>query len=225
MFTDRQGPSRRGLASWMARATSSLPVPVSPRSSTGTSRSATRRISWRTRRIPSLSPIRPKLSANAGAAGAAAVCSSRTTRSASSRTTPRSTSSRGEGARPLPDRHAVRHQPGAAPSGGDGDRARSRSRVIRKRRAADAAVQQRPGVALVGSLEAGLETGEESVRPASQPAEDRPLADPPEIGVIEDRQRGMADRARLRRSPAERSSQTRLLDRESGRGIGHLDQV
>ena len=47
-LTATKGPERRGLASWRARATSSLPVPVSPRSSTGTSRSATRRMSQRT---------------------------------------------------------------------------------------------------------------------------------------------------------------------------------
>ena len=34
-FTATNGPLARGESSWMARATSSLPVPVSPRISTG----------------------------------------------------------------------------------------------------------------------------------------------------------------------------------------------
>lgn len=38
-FTTFQGPDDRGLASWIARARSSLPVPDSPRMSTGTSSS------------------------------------------------------------------------------------------------------------------------------------------------------------------------------------------
>ena len=44
------GRSRRGLRSWIARATSSLPVPVSPSMTTGTSNWATRSMSARASR-------------------------------------------------------------------------------------------------------------------------------------------------------------------------------
>ena len=47
-LTATSGPSARPLPSWMARATSSLPVPVSPRMSTVASLAATRAISRRT---------------------------------------------------------------------------------------------------------------------------------------------------------------------------------
>ena len=62
-FTATKGPPRRPLVRWMAWATSSLPVPVSPRRSTGTSRSATCWMSARTRWMPSLSPTSPRSSA------------------------------------------------------------------------------------------------------------------------------------------------------------------
>ena len=69
----------------MAAATSSLPAPVSPRSSTGTCRSATRMISARSACIAALSPSRPSL----GCGGHSSItCSSSTTVSASSSTTP-----------------------------------------------------------------------------------------------------------------------------------------
>ena len=40
-FTATKGPSRRRLIAWTVPATSSLPVPVSPMTSTGTSVGAT----------------------------------------------------------------------------------------------------------------------------------------------------------------------------------------
>ena len=43
MFTATKGPAARGLAAWMAWASSSLPVPVSPRISTGELARAARR--------------------------------------------------------------------------------------------------------------------------------------------------------------------------------------
>ena len=46
-FIFTKGCSRRGDSSWMARATSSLPVPFSPRISTGTSEGAARSTSAR----------------------------------------------------------------------------------------------------------------------------------------------------------------------------------
>ena len=51
------GMWRRGLAAWMARATSSLPVPLSPKISTVVSVAATISISSSTRRIAGLLPI------------------------------------------------------------------------------------------------------------------------------------------------------------------------
>ncbi len=49
----------RGPALWRARATTSLPVPLSPVMRTGTSVSFTRSMSAYTRRIASLVPTRP----------------------------------------------------------------------------------------------------------------------------------------------------------------------
>ena len=43
-LTRRNGPDDRRDRSWMARATTSLPAPVSPRISTGVSERATRSI-------------------------------------------------------------------------------------------------------------------------------------------------------------------------------------
>ena len=96
-LTLTKGPSRRGLCWWMARATSSLPEPVSPRMSTGTFRSATRTTSSRTRRTPSPWPTMPS-SPGPCSAEEDAWCSSTTTRSASSSGTPAASSS-GENSR------------------------------------------------------------------------------------------------------------------------------
>jgi hypothetical protein len=49
----------RRLSPWTARATSSLPVPVSPRISTGTSSGATRSIRRKSACIMALRPIIP----------------------------------------------------------------------------------------------------------------------------------------------------------------------
>ena len=58
-FTATSGALARGLREWMAPATMLLPVPVSPRSSTGTSTAATRSTSSSTSRMPGLVPIIP----------------------------------------------------------------------------------------------------------------------------------------------------------------------
>lgn len=50
-LTATNGRERRGLSSWMARAISSLPVPVAPRSSTVLSVGATRAMARSTSRI------------------------------------------------------------------------------------------------------------------------------------------------------------------------------
>jgi hypothetical protein len=68
------GPLERGLRSWMARAISSLPVPVSPTMRTQAREGATWRVVRTTSRKPALQPIMPgsvKLSPNrfAGAPG------------------------------------------------------------------------------------------------------------------------------------------------------------
>ena len=55
-FSATKGLEARPLWSWMARATSSLPVPVSPRIRTGTSVAATRATRARSARMGSLSP-------------------------------------------------------------------------------------------------------------------------------------------------------------------------
>ncbi len=59
-LTATKGSERRALASWSARATSSLPVPVSPRMRTVAFASATRRIRCRTfsmaREDPAIAP-------------------------------------------------------------------------------------------------------------------------------------------------------------------------
>ena len=57
--TITNGPAARADASWIARAASSLPVPVSPRISTGASLCATRAICANSSRIGVLAPIRP----------------------------------------------------------------------------------------------------------------------------------------------------------------------
>ena len=57
-FSATNGPSARRLPSWSARATSSLPAPVSPSTSTGSSLGATRTtraISWRIGSLPATS--------------------------------------------------------------------------------------------------------------------------------------------------------------------------
>src|SRR5439155_171940 len=55
-FTDTKGPLARPERPWSTRATRPLPVPVSPRNTTGTSASAMRSTSSRTSRIAALSP-------------------------------------------------------------------------------------------------------------------------------------------------------------------------
>ncbi len=55
-FTTSSGPSLRRLRAWMARATSSLPVPVSPQISTPASVGATFSMKLWTARISGLSP-------------------------------------------------------------------------------------------------------------------------------------------------------------------------
>ena len=57
-FTRRNGPARNGECSWMARAMISLPVPVSPKSSTG----ALLRDTSRARAITAASPVSPPIS-------------------------------------------------------------------------------------------------------------------------------------------------------------------
>jgi hypothetical protein len=68
------GLARRGLSAWMSDATSSLPVPVSPRRSTVTCRRATRRASSRSRRNAALDPTsgRPIARSSGELPGAAA---------------------------------------------------------------------------------------------------------------------------------------------------------
>ena len=105
----------------MARATSSLPVPVSPRSSTGTSRSATRRISCRTRSDPLALADQAEPVGNAGGLGRHRVQQQDHPVGQLDDDPPLDLARR-EGAPASGDRHAVRHQPGAAPFGGDGDR-------------------------------------------------------------------------------------------------------
>src|SRR5690606_5430717 len=85
------GPRPRGPDSWMPRATSSLPVPVSPRSRTGVSRSATRAMASRRSASASLSPMSSRAAAE-GRNGAR-VWTSASTRPASSRITPRASRS------------------------------------------------------------------------------------------------------------------------------------
>jgi len=61
--TTTNGPSARALASWMACARTSLPVPVSPSMSTVPSAGANRSIRAKTRRMASLTPMaRPNCS-------------------------------------------------------------------------------------------------------------------------------------------------------------------
>ncbi len=55
-LTTTNGPSRRGLAKWMARATSSLPVPLSPVMRTVPSTRAIFSMSWKTEFIRPLVP-------------------------------------------------------------------------------------------------------------------------------------------------------------------------
>ena len=57
-FTRRNGPLRKVECSWMARATISLPVPVSPKSSTG----ALLRDTMRARAITAARPVSPPIS-------------------------------------------------------------------------------------------------------------------------------------------------------------------
>ena len=58
-FTATNGPSARGLPRWIASATSSLPVPLSPCRSTVASDGATRPIFAKSARIGALAPTRP----------------------------------------------------------------------------------------------------------------------------------------------------------------------
>ena len=58
-FTGMNGPSRRGDRAWRARATSSLPVPVSPRTVAGKSEGASRSMRSKTCRIPGSSENMP----------------------------------------------------------------------------------------------------------------------------------------------------------------------
>src|SRR5258708_7771892 len=67
--TTTSGPLARGDASWIALATSSLPVPVSPWTSTDDSVGATRASTAKRRRIGTLAPtIDPKRSSGWGVA-------------------------------------------------------------------------------------------------------------------------------------------------------------
>ena len=56
-FIFTKGWARRGDSSWMARATSSLPVPFSPRIRMGTSAGAARSTSARSAAIAGVSPM------------------------------------------------------------------------------------------------------------------------------------------------------------------------
>ncbi len=58
-FTLMRGMARWALRSWMARATSSLPVPVSPVMSTVLRARATRSMAEITSRVPRLRPTIP----------------------------------------------------------------------------------------------------------------------------------------------------------------------
>ena len=66
-FTRRNGPSRNGECSWMARAMISLPVPVSPNSSTG----APLRETMRARAMTAARPVSPPISRSSPARGIA----------------------------------------------------------------------------------------------------------------------------------------------------------
>ena len=57
-LTAMKGPLVRALTSWMARATSSLPVPDSPQSSTGAMLRATLSMSERTCSMAGLLPVK-----------------------------------------------------------------------------------------------------------------------------------------------------------------------
>ncbi|MFT4622268.1 MAG: hypothetical protein ACI8PZ_000924 [Myxococcota bacterium] len=92
MFTATNGPSRRALSAWSARVASSMPVPVGPRRSTGTSSGATRRSSCRTVTMGSLWPTMPRSSP--AASWARPRCAQSTTRSCSVSQHPRRRSSR-----------------------------------------------------------------------------------------------------------------------------------
>ena len=72
--TITNGPEARADASWMARAASSLPVPVSPRISAGASLRATRAIWANSSRIGVLAPMSvPKCSSGHSSMGDGAV--------------------------------------------------------------------------------------------------------------------------------------------------------
>ena len=60
-LTATNSPAARGLRSWMARATSSLPTPLSPETSTVVRDGATRSMSEKSSRIGALFPIIPPL--------------------------------------------------------------------------------------------------------------------------------------------------------------------
>ena len=65
-FTGTKGPLARALWAWTARATSSLPTPVSPTISTGASERAATSIWAYTSCMSRLRPIMPKLPSSAG---------------------------------------------------------------------------------------------------------------------------------------------------------------
>ncbi len=130
---------------------------------------------------------------------------------------------RGERAR-LRDQHPLRHQAGAAPADGEGDGA-LRLAGDQQGGTADAAVQQRPGAGAVRRLEGGIQAGERDRPAGGQAAEDRPLAGPADVGMVEDRQRGMANpRASAPLTRGGEVVPNRLLDGETGRCIRHSAQ-
>ncbi len=58
-FSPTKARALRGPLSWMARATSSLPLPDSPTTRTGTSEAVTRSTSLSMARMGALSPMMP----------------------------------------------------------------------------------------------------------------------------------------------------------------------
>ena len=122
----------------------------------------------------------------------------------------------------LHDHHAVRHQARAEPFGGKADP----TLLVHgdeERRTADATVEQRPGPSLIRGFEPGLEAGERKVASRHQSAEDDPLANPLNVGVVDDRQRGVAGPGAPASIAGGKVIPYRLLDRESGGRIGHLE--
>ncbi len=114
MLTATWGPWRRGLAWWMARATNSLPLPVSPRSRSGTGNTATRRISRRNATIGALEPSNPKSGSRGDGCGSRR-CKRSTTRRASRSTTPRRKLAAGSSRRDFSSRPSADTAVGASP--------------------------------------------------------------------------------------------------------------